>query len=286
MKVKKEYDGTRPGATPGRVFTSSISQETIQGSGAELSYLKLGLKGAITTASVALEAFAGVLSEYTFKVKGEERIVLDGGDLVALMAFYYGEVPRFGENTDNTGTNYLGGVKIPIYEKFSADKPFTHEATRTAVTNVGTETLGVSSYWDTNEAERKPIHAVKITHTTAGSAGYETLGFRIVPKGNMIGLIIGQPNGFDDGNIDISVQRVNLLVDGEVMHELNSLTDAVALAEVDYVTPGPIADLLRPYTVFDFRKSGVDVKGKEVTIQLDVQDASDAIDIIPVIELV
>ena len=54
---------------------------------------------------------------------------------------------------------------------------------------------------------------------------------------------------------------------------------------VDAVTPLPIADLLRPYLVFDLGATGIDAKSKEVTIQLDVQDVSDAISIIPVLEI-
>ncbi len=285
MRTSKIYDAADGSATPGRVFTASINQETIVPNGEALLMMKMGLKGAVSTAAVVIEDFADLLSEYVFRVGAEERIVMDAQDLCALMAFYYNELPTIGENTDATGNDFLGGIKIPVYEKADAAKPFTHSAERTAVTNIATETLALTGYWAGLPAGKLPIHARKISHTTAGSAGLETLDFRIVPKGRMIGLIIEQPNGFADGNIDTSIQRVKLLVNGEQHSHFNTLSDFTSPATIDFVTPSPMADLLRPYIVLDLRPDGLDVKGQEVTIQLDVQDVSDAVSIIPVIEV-
>lgn len=285
MKVSKIWDGTDPGATPGRVFTASIGQEAIVRNGDELSYLRLGFKGAISTAAVAVEAAAACLSEYVLRVGAQERIVLNLLDLVAVMVFYYKELPVIGENTDNTGNDYVAGVKIPIYAKVDANTPINHAATFATVANVGTQTLSVSGYWDTKEVNRKAIHAVKISHTTAAAAGIETLSFRIAPVGKLIGLIIKQANDFDDGNIDVSVQRVRILADGVMHSQFNGLGDRFNIAPVDYVTPLPLADMLRTYTILDLREDGIDAKAQELNVQLDVQDASDAISIIPVIEM-
>ena len=285
MKVSKVWDGTDPGATPGRVFTGSIGQETITQMGKELSFLKIGLKGAVSTAAVTVEAFVAVLSEYTLRVGVNERIVMDGQDLCALMSFFYNEKPRIGENTDATGNDFVGNIKVPIYAPVDNATPVTHSATRTAVTNIATETLSVSAYWDAGEAGRKPIHAVKISHTTAASAGIETLGFRIAPVGKLIGLIIKQASDFADGNIDVSVQRVRLLEDGQLHSQFNALGDGRTTATIDYVTPSPMAGILAPYLTIDLRPSGIDAKAKEITIQIDVQDVSDAIAIIPIMEV-
>lgn len=287
MKVSKVWDGTDPGATPGRVFTASIGQETIIKNGDELSFLKLGLKGAVSTAAVVVETFAGVLTEYVVRVGAQERIVMNMADMCALMMFFYGQLPVIGENTDNTGNDYIGGVKVPLYAKVDANTPVNHAATYATQTNVGTETLAVSAYWDAKEPGRKPIHAVKISHTTAGSAGIETLGFRIAPVGTLIGLIVMNvaAGDFTDANIDISVQRVRILANGETHSQFNGLADRTNHAVIDFVTPLPLADLLRNYMIFDLRPSGIDAKGQELTIQLDVQDASDAIAIIPIIEM-
>ena len=190
-----------------------------------------------------------------------------------------------GENTDATGNNFIGNVKVPIFATVDATKPFTHSAERTAVTNAATETLAISAYYDETLGEGKPIHAVKVPYTTAAAAGYDTPAFRVAPVGKLRYLIIRQPNGFADGNIDVSVQRVRILVNGQTHTQFNSLADAVAYPGVDLVTPSPVADLFRPYLIFDLGLSGLDTKSQEVTLQLDVQDVSDAISIIPVIEL-
>lgn len=284
MKISKVWDAADGSATPGRVFTASIAQEAIPNDGEELSFLKLGVKGAVSTAAVALETFAGLVAPFTLRQGPDNKIVLNLDELVALMAFYYKEIPSCGENTDATGNDFLGGVKIPVYAKADAAKQFLVQADRTAVTNIGTETIALSAYFDMAEANRKPIHAVRIAHTTAGSTGIETLGARIVPEGKLIGLIIKEANGFNDGNIDVSVQRVKILANGRKVAEFNNLADHTPAEIEDYVTPLPIADLLRQFRFFDLRPAGLDAKTQELVVQLDVQDVSDSVVIIPVIE--
>lgn len=285
MRASKVWDGTDPGATPGRVFTASIPQETIIPEGVELTHMKLALKGAISSAAVAVESFAGVLSEYVLRVGAENRIILNLRDMIALQAFYFKTLPTIGENTDNTGNDFIGGVTLPVFAKVEQNKPLSHSAARTAVTNVGTETLAATAYFEDKPTGKKPIHAVAVPYTTAAATGYDTPAFRIAPVGTLIGLIIQQANHFADGNIDVSVQRVRLLADGQVHSQFNALTDHTTIAAVDHVTPSPMGDLLRDYSIFDLRESGIDAKAQELTLQLDVEDASDAIRIIPVMEL-
>ncbi|MFA6495439.1 MAG: hypothetical protein WCV87_03760 [Candidatus Paceibacterota bacterium] len=288
MKISKVWDGTRPGATPGKTFTADISPEQLVLNGKRLDYFMLALKGAISTAAVAIEDFSVFLSEFVVKVGGEERIAnLTGQDLAALSAAWFKTIPVIGENTDNTGNDFLSNIKVPIFASIDLAKPITVGASYTAVTNVGTNTIGLTAHCDKSAIAQKAIHAVGIGHTTAGSAGYETLGFRMPPVGVMKKLILRNlpASDFTDANIDVSVQRINILVDGKVEHELNVLTDAEGLAMIDFVTPLPIADLLRPYKVFDFGDEGIDCKGKEVVVQLDVEDVSDAIKLIPVMEM-
>lgn len=285
MKVSKVWDSADGAATPGRVFTASIAQEAIPNDGDQLDFLKLGVKGAVATAAVVIETFGGLIAPFTLRFGSENRIVLNLAELCALMAFYYKEIPAIGENTDNTGNDFIGGIKIPVYQKSDPSKQFLAQADYATQTNVSTETLALSSYWDTGEKDRKPIHAVRLAHTTAGTAGLETLGFRIVPEGRLIGLIISEPNGFTDGNIDTSVQKVKILEDGKKIAEFNDLADSTPATIIDHVTPLPIADLLRPYRMFDLRPNGIDARAKQLTIQLDVQDVSDAVVIIPIIEI-
>lgn len=285
MRVTKVWDAADGSATPGRVFTASISQEAIPNDGAQLDFLKLGLKGAVSTAAVVIEDFADLLNPFTLRFGGDNRITLTGDELCALMAFYYKEVPSIGENTDNTGTDFIGGLKIPVYQKAESTRQFLVQADRSAVTNIATETIALSAYWDSGETNRSPIHCVRVPHTTAGSAGLETLGARIVPEGNLIGLMIKVPNGFADGNIDTSIQRVKILENGKKVAEFNDLADHSPVDELDYVTPSPLSDLLRQTRFFDLRPAGLDAKSKELVVQVDVQDVSDACVFMPVIEV-
>lgn len=285
MKIAKIWDAADGSATPGRVFTASINQETIVKQGEQLDYLMIGVKGAVSTAAVVIEDFADLINPLTLRFAGDNRLVLTLQELVALSVFYYGKRIAVGENTDATGNDFLGGIKVPIYQKMEAGKDFTIQADRSAVTNIATETVAITGYFDTGEVG-KPIHCVRIAHTSSGTAGIETLGSQIVPKGKLIGLIVSAPNGFADGNIDNSVQRLKLLENGEVVAELNDLADAVSLADIDYVTPSVFADLLRPYRAFDFRPAGFDAKAKILTLQIDVQDVSDSLVFLPVIEIV
>ena len=285
MRIVKNWDAADGSATPGRVFTASIPQELIPNDGAQLDYFKLGLKGAVSTAAVVIEDFADLLNPFTFRFGSENRIVLTGEELCALMSFYYGQLPAIGENTDATGNDFLGGIKIPVYQKSDNNRQFLAQADRTAVTNIATETIALTSYWDTGDSGRGAIHCVRIAHTTSASAGLETLGSQIVPAGQLIGLLIKQPNGFADGNIDTSVQRIKILEAGKEIAAMNDLADHTPIEVLDYVTPSPLADLLRQTRVYDLRPAGFDARGKQLTLQVDVQDVSDAIVIIPVIAI-
>ncbi len=286
MKITKIWDAADGSATPGRVFTASIAQEAIPGLGQKLDMLKLGVKGAVSTAAVAIESFAGLISPFTLRKGAANRIVLNGDELVALSRFLYPDSVAIGENTDNTGNDFLGDIRIPVYDSVDAANQFLVQADRAAVTNIGTETVSLSGYFDTGVDGKKPIHAVRIAHTTAGTAGLEQLQPRIPAVGMLRGLIIKVPNGFADGNIDTSVQRVKIYDDSQVVAELNDLGDPTPLLNnLDYVTPSPMADLLRQFRAYDFGPVGLDATKGTLSIGLDVQDVSDNIVLIPVIEV-
>jgi len=285
MKIFPIWDSAVGSATPGRVFTASIAQESIPAFGIQLDFLKMGVKGAVSTAAVVIETFAGVISPFMVRKGAENRIILALDELCALMAFYYKELPTVGENTDATGNNFIGGLKIPLYDKFDANQQWLVSADRVAVVNIATETIALTGYADTGEADRAPVHAVRIPTTTSGSAGLETFGSSLPPVGKLLGIIVKVPNGFADGNIDVSLQKVKLLEDTSVVAEFNALADCSFPTAVDFVTPSPMNDLLRPFMFLDLRGAGFDTKAKRYTLQWDVQDVSDAIVIIPVFEV-
>ncbi len=166
-KVSKIWDAADGSATPGRVFTASIPQEAIPNEGAVLSYIKMGVKGAVSTAAVVIETFAGLIAPFTLRYGSENRIVLNLDELVALHAALYDTDFSLGENTDNTGNDFLGNIKIPVYEKADPTKQFLVQADRAAQTNIALETISLTGYWDDADATKKPVHAVRVAHTTS-----------------------------------------------------------------------------------------------------------------------
>ena len=206
--------------------------------------------------------------------------------LCALMKLYYGELPFIWENTDATGNDFIGGVKVPVQAPATADKPITHAATRTAATNIATETLGIYGYWDGEARGKKPIHAVRINHTTAGATGYEALNQRIAPVGVLAGLIFQSATVFADGVIAVSIQRALLFANGQRHSQFNFLSDHYGWSGRSVGVLDPMDDLMNVFNLIDLRgQGGIDAKGQELTLSLDVEDASDAIVIVPVIEM-
>lgn len=286
-KIYKVEDAADGSATPGAVFTASINQKAIPQLGNALNYLKLGLKGAVSSAAVVLETFADLLQPFTLRKGADNRIVLNGDELVALSVALYGEKIVHGENTDATGHDFLGNIKIPVNDKFDANAQFLYQLDRVAQTNIGTETIGLTAYADVEAEGKKPIHAVRIAHTTSASAGLEQLQSRIPAVGMLKMLIVKIPaaSGFTDTNIDVSIQRLKIYSKGQEIASLNALTDSKSLVDnLDFVTPAPLADLLRKFHVFDLG-DGIDAVAGELSLGLDVQDASDACVIIPVLEV-
>lgn len=285
MRISKVWDAADGSATPGRVFTASIAQEVIPALGTQLDYLKMGVKGAVSTAAVVIETFAGLISTFTLRKGAANRIVLALDELCALSVFHFGNQVAIGENTDATGNNFIGDIRIPVYDKFEQTNQFLVQADRAAQTNIATETVSLSSYADTGATAQKPVHAVRIAHTTSGTAGIEQLQSRIPAVGILRGLIIKVPNGFTDANIDTSIQRVKIYDDTQVVAEFNDLGDAETLCELDYVTPSPRADLLRQFRVFRLGELGLDATKGTLSVAFDVQDVSDAIVMIPVLDI-
>lgn len=281
-KVEDAADGS---ATPGAVFTASINQKAIPNLGGTLNFLTLALKGAVSTAAVVIETFAGLLQPFTLRKGADNRIILNADELCALSAWYYKAFPIIGENTDATGNDFLANIIIPVNDKFDNNAQFLYQCDRVAQTNIATETLGITAYADVDSAPAKPIHAVRIAHTTAGTAGMEQFQPRIPSVGKLKAIIVKTPNGFADGNIDVSIQRLKIMANGQEIASLNALTDSENLAgQLDLVTPTPLADLMRQFSVYDLG-DGIDAKANELALAFDVQDVSDAIVVIPVLEI-
>lgn len=277
-------DGADPGANLGAAFTASIGETNIPPKGSFLSHFTIGLRGAVSTAAVALEAFVDVLNPFTFKVGQETRIQLRGRDLIALMAWYFKEMPMVWENTDNTGSDFVLGIKIPINEKIDPSNTYTYAATRNAVTNIGSETLALQATYLSDDKGRKPIIAVELPYTTAAATGYTQLGVKMPPLGKMIGLLVFNTTVPVDGAASFSIQRVQIMENGQQTSKLLGACSGVLPAGVADGTLSPIVDVLKGYQVYDFRDEPIDTKAAEITFSVDVQGTSEATRFIAVIE--
>ncbi len=285
MRILPIEDAASPSATPGAVFTASIGTKQIVPQGKFLDSLVFGLKGAVATAAVVIETFVGLLSEYALRVGDKTRLQLAFDELIALSAWFYNKMPRLWENTDATGNDFIFDVRVPVHESISAERPLYHSATRTAQTNIATETLLIAGKWTEAVLDRKPISAIRIPYTTAAAAGYTMMGITLPPIGKLIGLIVKQVAEFADGDIDLSVQRVKIYEDGEVSCELNVAGGSGVGPFITDGTLSPLTDLLKDFHAFDFRDEPIDLKAKKVELAIETQDVSDAVVIIPVIEL-
>src|SRR3990167_1480623 len=287
MRINRIWDSALPSATPGRAFTASIGQETVTPQDKFLDHLCIGFTQDIDTGAVVIESGIDIIALLTLRFGAETRIQMDGNDLVALSAFYYGQKPFIHENTDATGTNLVGGIKIPVQQAADINKPFTLAADVAVLANSDTETLGVDGYWLSKDYGLKPVHAVVTALTSAGAAGRDQFNFRLTPVGTMVGLIVAMPaaSDFGEANVDTSFNRVEVIRDGEVVGSLNTLSSSLHAEESEALTKLPIGDLLHRYKRFDFRPEGFNLKDGIYNLAIDNQDVSDALRIIPVIEV-
>lgn len=249
--------------------------------------MKMGVKGAVSTAAVAIEAFAQLIQPFTLRKGAQMRLMLNLDELVALSIVEFGNRVAIGENTDNTGNDFLGDIRIPVYDSVDPANQFLVQADRVAVTNVATETVSLTGYFDTGMPEKKPLYAVRIAHTTEGAAGLTQFGNRIPAVGRMRKLIVKIPaaSGFTDANIDTSIQRLKVYDDTQEIAHFNDLGDACTLGDIDFVTPTPYADLTRNFRVFDFGPEGIDTTKGTISLAYDIQDVSDAVVFIPIIDI-
>jgi hypothetical protein len=277
-------DGADPGANLGRAFTASITETSIPVKGAYIDHMLLGIRGAVSTAAVAIETFAGLLAPFTFKVGQETRIQLRLRDMIAVMAWYYGDTPLMWENTDNTGQDFILGIKIPIQETMNKEQVYTWSATRVAQTNIASEELALQAVYNSNPKQHKPIIAVELPYTTAAATGYTQMGVQLPPVGKMLGLLVFNTAIPTDSASTFSVQRIQILEDGAATSKLLGSTSGFLGASSSDATLSPVNDLLSPYQAWDFREDPLDLVAKAVTFSVDVESTSSATRFIAIIE--
>lgn len=278
-------DGANPGGNLGQAFSANIQATQIAPKGAFLDHLILSIKGAVATAPVTVESALGVVSQFTFKAGQETRIQLSASDLVALMAAYYNQLPGLvWENTDNTGSTFVMGIKIPIQETIDRTIAYTYSINYTTVTNYTSVVLAMTAVYLNDSKGRVPVIAVPIPYTTPAATGSTSVGARLTNLGSMKGVLVFNTTAPTDAGDLFDIQRIQLVESGKQTSLLVAANADPLHGVNQYSTLLPLGEVLRPYSYFDFRDEPIDVKTAYLEFIADVETASEATRIIPIIE--
>lgn len=276
--------GADPGGNLGSAFTASLPERELIPKAKYLHELLIGMKHDNATAANTAEASLDILQPFILKVGQETRIQLRGRDLVALQAFWYGEMPRIYEADAATDDFKVGGIRVPVYETIDRNQSYSWGATRVALTNASGEVLEVAGRWSDNILKPKPIYAVEQPFTTAAATGRTNLNIQLPRLGKLVGLIVFNTNAPTNTTDASSVQRVQLYIEGQRGPQYNIGTRGYVPGLQVGAQDSPPFDILAPYSFVDLREDPIDVKGQSVEIEVDVEDATDAVRIIPIIE--
>lgn len=279
-------DGANPGANIGAAFTADQNETQLVPKGDYLDHFSMSIQGSVSTAAVTLESALGLVSQFTFKVGQETRIQLSASDLVALMAMFYKELPTAWENTDATGKTYVLGIKIPVQETIDNAQKYAYSITHAAVTNFASTTLSLDAVYMNKPSGRNPIIAVPSPYTTAGATGSTNPSIQVPPLGNILGILLYQTTVPTDAGITYDVQRVQMVLSGKLGSVMHAGNASNLFGASGYVNLNPFGEVLNNYQLFDFRDDPLDAKANNVQFNLDIETASEATRIIPIIEKV
>ena len=280
------FDAAAPNAEPGNTFTANQGPNVLAPRGVFLDHFKMTIFGDVATAPVTIETVAAVMSQFTFKAGQETRIQLGLQDLIAVMATYYGVLPKIWENTDNTGTSYIAGVKIPVHEVIDKNTTYSWSANYSAQTNFSVVKMVLEAIYLSTAPAKKPLILVPISWTTPGSTGMSAINARLQNLGNMIGLLLFNTTLFSDGLDVTEVQRLQLVESGRQTSMLNTLNAQNIEGQADYGDLAPMGEVLQNYSYWDFSDDPIDVKAGYLEFIADVQATSGAVRLIPIIEKV
>lgn len=276
------FQGADPGGNLGGTFTASLAERELIPKGEYLHELTIGLKGDTATAAVTMDTFLGILNPFIFKVGQETRIQLRGRDLLALNMFLYGSVPLFwSADTTNDDAKILG-LKIPIWEKIDPGQNYSWSATRVAQTNVSGEVLELAARWSDKTLRDRPIYAVEQPFTTAAATGRTNLNIQLPKVGDLIGLILFNTNAPTNTADASSVQRVQLYMNGKRSSQFNVGTSGWIKGFNQENQALLMQDAYNQYMFMDFQEDPIDAVANNIEIEVDVEDASDAVRLIPV----
>lgn len=278
------FDAAAPNAEPGNTFTSNQGPNVMPPKGVFLDHFKMTIFGDVATAPVTIETVSLVMSQFTFKVGAETRIQLGLQDLIAVMSVFYGVLPQIWENSDNTGTSYIAGVKIPVHETIQPNTTYSWSANYSAQTNFTVVKMVLEAVYLSANPGKKPLILVPISWTTPGSTGMSAINARLQNLGNLIGLLLFNTTLFSDGLDVAEIQRIQLVENGKQTSMLNVLNAHNIEGQADYGDLAPMGETLQNYAYWDFSADPINVADKYLEFIADVEATSGATRLIPIIE--
>ncbi|MGH7175352.1 MAG: hypothetical protein ACREGR_03270 [Minisyncoccia bacterium] len=283
MYIDTLQDGTNPGGNLGVAFAANIGSTQIVPKGAYLDHLKIGISGTVGTAPVTIATALSALSQFVFKAGQETRIQLSGVDLLALHAATYGKLPLAWQNTDNTGSTFILGIKVPIWEKIDSTLTYTYSATYAAQTNFSAVKLAVSAVYLNTAPATSPMVAVATPFTTPGASGSTAMGVTLQNLGKLNGLLVFNTTAPSDGAALYDIQRITLVESGKQTSVLLAATPEPLLGIAGYNSGDNYGKTLQPYSFFDFSAEPFDVNTAFMQFIADVEVTSEATHLIPII---
>lgn len=277
-------DGTNPGGNLGAAFTANINATQINPKGAYLDHFILGINGTVGTAPVTIKTALAALSQLTIKAGQETRIQLSGVDLVALMAAFYHEQPFGWQNTDNTGTTFALGIKIPFQETIQSGVSYTYSATYAAQTNYTAVTLSLTAVYLNTAPAAKAIVVVPIPFTTPGATGATAVGTTLTSLGNLLGLLMFNTTAPSDGANLYDIQRLQMIENGVQTSLLLTSNPDILPGIAGYADGTNFGKTLQNYVFWDFSPEPYDVMSKIMQFNADVETISETTRLIPIIQ--
>lgn len=277
------YQGTDPGANVGGSFTASLSARPLVTKKGYLDSFYIGLKAATATAPVTMPTFLALLQPFTFMAGQEMRINLQGQDLFALNMFMYGSIPYFFSADTTADDTKIFGIRVPVWEKIDPSVTYSWAATRVAQTNVSSEVFELAAQWHDTVLHPHPIIAVTLSVTLPGATGRSNLNLVIPQVGDLIGLLVFNATVPSETADKASVQRLQIYINGNRASQFNQGTRGwINNFNQDY-QDGLAQAVYAQYMFIDLRDEPIDAKNNLIGIEVDVENASDAIRIIPIL---
>jgi hypothetical protein len=246
-------------------------------------------------------------------VANEPRIVLQGRDAFALSTAWYNKSPAYNEGATGT-TDTVFGVRIPLNIKVQPKELYSYSITRTAVTNISLEVVSAGLY----SLDHPPLGFAnnvgatvvpktqggtgltgpdvgrfdirQITATLPGATGFTQLVPKLPKIGLLRGLLVFSTTVPTNAAVTASIQRLQLSlptynpVDATWAELQTAFLDNIDFTRAD-ATALVTRQILQNYGWVELRDTPIDLVSNDLAVNVDAEVASDAVRLIPVIEI-